>query len=111
MFVFGGYGIMFDFSDDMYLYCLLIEFVEDDKLIVVVCYGLVVLVGGKFKNGELIVKGKCIIVFIDLEEKDIMLDKYMLFFFEIKFCELGVEFIVKDNWSDYIEVDGKFLIG
>jgi putative intracellular protease/amidase len=35
----------------------------------------------------------------------------MLFLLETKLRELGAGFIAKDNWTDHIEVDRKFLTG
>ncbi len=111
IFIPGGHGTMFDFPEDRNLQRLLTEFTEDNKLVATVCHGPAALVGGKRTNGEPIVKGKRITAFTDAEEKETTLDQYMPFLLETKLRELGAEFIVKENWADHIEVDGKLLTG
>jgi len=107
----GGHGTMFDLPNNEALQKLLGAFGEADKVIAAVCHGPAGLIGVTSPNGTPLVAGKTVTAFTDEEERAVELDKLMPFLLETKLRELGGQFIVKPNWSDHVEQDGKLITG
>jgi putative intracellular protease/amidase len=107
----GGHGTMFDLPNNEALQKLLGAFGEADKVIAAVCHGPAGFVGVTSPNGTPLVAGKTVTAFTDEEERAVELDKLMPFLLETKLRELGGQFIVKPNWSDHVEQDGKLITG
>ncbi|MDP8966175.1 MAG: type 1 glutamine amidotransferase domain-containing protein [Cyanobacteriota bacterium] len=107
----GGHGTMFDLPNNEALQKLLGAFGETDKVIAAVCHGPAGFVGVTSPNGTPLVAGKTLTAFTDEEERAVELDKLMPFLLETKLRELGGQFIVKPNWSDHVEQDGKLITG
>jgi putative intracellular protease/amidase len=107
----GGHGTMFDLPDNSKLQNLLREFAETDKVIAAVCHGPAGLVGAKLTEGKPLVAGKTITAFTNEEEQAVELDQLMPFLLETKLRELGANVVVKPNWSEHIQQDGKLITG
>ncbi|WP_459954426.1 type 1 glutamine amidotransferase domain-containing protein [Paenibacillus pini] len=107
----GGHGAMFDLPNNEHLHKLLRDFAESDKSIGAVCHGPAGLVGAKLSNGEPLVAGKTITAFTDAEEYEVKLEKEMPFLLESKLRELGATLVVRSNWEDHVETDGKLITG
>ena len=54
----GGHGVMFDFTDCTDLAKLIAEFYENNKLVAAVCHGPSGLVNVKLSNGDYLINGK-----------------------------------------------------
>ncbi|MGD7009335.1 type 1 glutamine amidotransferase domain-containing protein [Metabacillus sp. 84] len=107
----GGHGTMFDLPDNTTLHAIIRGLYESDKVVAAVCHGPAGLVGVTLSNGKPLVDGKTIATFTDEEERETTLDRFMPFLLETRLRELGANVIVKDNWTDHVEVDGKLVTG
>src|SRR5690625_4968066 len=65
----GGHGVMYDFTDHEPLLSLTAEFYENDKVVSSVCHGPSGLINVKLSNDEFLVKGKNVTGFSWTEEK------------------------------------------
>lgn len=107
----GGHGTMFDLPENTTLQQIIAQFAVANKVIAAVCHGPAGLVGVKQADGTPIVANKTVTAFTNEEESAVELDKLMPFLLETKLRELGSKFIVKPNWTDHIEQDGKLITG
>jgi putative intracellular protease/amidase len=107
----GGHGTMFDLPDNTTLHGMIRDLYEADKVVAAVCHGPAGLVGVTLSNGKPLVDGKTIATFTDEEERETTLDRFMPFLLETRLRELGANVIVKDNWSNHVEVDGNLVTG
>lgn len=107
----GGHGAMFDLPDNVHLHKLLRDFAEAGKSIGAVCHGPAGLTGATLANGQPLVAGRTITAFTDSEENDVKLVDQMPFLLETKLREQGAKFVVRPNWQDHAETDGKLVTG
>ena len=107
----GGHGTMFDLPDNTKLQQLLGEFAGENKVVAAVCHGPAGLVNARLADGTPLVAGKTITAFTDDEEREVKLDSAMPFLLESRLRELGGKFVVKPNWADHVERDGKLITG
>lgn len=77
----------------------------------VVCYGFVVFFFVCIVIGEFFIVGCCFMGFIDEEECLGGFVDCVLFLLESELCVWGVEVDIVVLWSDYMVVDGLFIIG
>jgi putative intracellular protease/amidase len=107
----GGHGTMYDFPENKDLGVLLSNFANEDKIISSLCHGPASLVNVRLLDGTPYVSGKKVTSFTNDEELAAGLTEKMPFLLETRLRELGAEFIVKPNWSDHVEIDGKLITG
>jgi len=107
----GGHGVMWDFTENEKLSDLVSSFYKSGKPIAAVCHGVVGLIGAKKDNGEEVVKGKRINSFTDSEEKEIGLDKAVPFLLESKLRELGAKFECTDNFKSHVSQNENIITG
>ncbi|QBD81032.1 type 1 glutamine amidotransferase domain-containing protein [Ktedonosporobacter rubrisoli] len=107
----GGHGTMFDLPQNSALQQLLSDFARADKVIAAVCHGPAGLVGARLDDGTPLVAGKTLTAFTNEEEQAAELDQVMPFLLESRLRELGGNFVVKSNWTDHVERDGKLITG
>ncbi|QPC45656.1 type 1 glutamine amidotransferase domain-containing protein [Mangrovibacillus cuniculi] len=107
----GGHGTMFDLPDNTKLHELTRELYEADKVVAAVCHGPAGLVGVTLSNGKPLVEGKTVTAFTDEEERETTLDRFMPFLLETRLRELGANVVVKENWANHVQVDGKLVTG
>lgn len=107
----GGHGTMFDLPDNTKLHELTRDLFEADKVVAAVCHGPAGLVGVTLSNGKPLVEGKTVTAFTDEEERETTLDRFMPFLLETRLRELGANVVVKENWANHVQVDGKLVTG
>ncbi len=107
----GGHGPMWDMPDNATSIALLEDFVKADKPIVAVCHAPAALINVRGKNGEYVVKGKRVTGFANTEEEAVGLTKVVPFLLEDQLRERGAIYSKLDNWTPYVQVDGKLVTG
>ncbi|MGD6818605.1 type 1 glutamine amidotransferase domain-containing protein [Metabacillus sp. 84] len=107
----GGHGTMFDLPDNVKLHEIVRSLYEADKIVAAVCHGPAGLVGVKLSDGTPLVAGKTVTAFTDEEERETTLDQFMPFLLETRLRELGANVVVKENWVDHLQADGKLITG
>lgn len=65
----GGHGVMFDFTDDTNLAKLIAQFYENNKIVAAVCHGPCGLLNVKLSNGKSLIDGKTLTGFSWKEEE------------------------------------------
>lgn len=108
----GGHGTMFDFTDNVTLQKLIADFYQQDKLVSAVCHGPAGLVNVKLDNGDYLIKGKKVTGYSWVEE-------YMAF--RQNDVPFNLQEVMSERGADYdkallpmtshICVDGKLLTG
>lgn len=88
----GGYGVMYDFFDDIVLQVIIEKYYESDKVVVVICYGVSGFLNVKLFGGEYFIKDKKIIGFFWFEESLVGRKKEVFFDFEVVFEKRGVDY-------------------
>ncbi|WP_050613757.1 type 1 glutamine amidotransferase domain-containing protein [Bacillus testis] len=107
----GGHGAMLDLPETTEVAELLMDFVEQDKIVAAVCHGPAAFVQAKYADGTPFVSGKQITGFTNEEEKEMGLTETVPFLLESKLKELGAHFIATPNWQSHVQCDGKLITG
>lgn len=107
----GGYGFLWDFFDNVYLIKLIEDIIVLGKLVGVVCYVFIVLKDVKVVDGELLVKGKLVIGFMNSEEDVMGLIDVVFYLVEDELVKSGGKFEKVDNFVVKVCIDGLFVIG
>ncbi len=107
----GGHGTMFDLPGNIFLQKILADFASANKVIGAACHGPAGFVGVHLANGKPLVAGKIITAFTNEEERAAGLDALMPFLLETRLRELGGYVVVRPNWEDHVECDGKLITG
>lgn len=108
----GGHGVMYDFTDHEPLLTLVAEFYETGKVVSSVCHGPSGLINVKLSNGEFLVKGKNVTGFSWLEEKLAKRDKVVPYNLEKKLKKRGANYRKSlIPFNSHIVVDGSLVTG
>lgn len=107
----GGHGTMFDFPDNPDLQRVLNGFAAQNKIIAAMCHGPAALVGVTLPDGSPLVAGKTLTSFTNAEESAAGFTEKMPFLLETRLRDLGARFVVQENWSDHVEIDGRLITG
>jgi putative intracellular protease/amidase len=107
----GGHGPMWDMPDNATSIALIEAFVKSDKPVGAVCHAPVALVNVRGKNGEYLVKGKCVTGFTNAEEEAVGLTAIVPFLLEDRLKERGSIYSKTASWVPYVQVDGRLVTG
>lgn len=108
----GGHGPMFDLATDPSSQKAIAYFFEKGKIVASVCHGPACLVNIKLSTGEMLLKGKKVTAFSNVEEEQVQLTKAMPFSLEDKLVEAGGIFSkAKEAWEGHTVVDGNLITG
>jgi putative intracellular protease/amidase len=107
----GGHGAMWDLADNKILKSLLEAFNKSNKPIGSVCHGVVALLSLQNENGELLIKGKQITAFSDIEEEYAGLAKTVPFLLEARLTLLGALYSKGESYLSHIVTDGNLITG
>ena len=92
LFIPGGHGPMKDLVDDANLQQLIADFDSSDKVIAAVCHGPAALLKVRTKEGELLIKGRKVSGFTNIEERLVMLHDVVPFLLEDALKDGGGDF-------------------
>ena len=107
----GGHGPMWDFSQSTTLANLIEAFDEEEKVIAAVCHAPAALVMVKTSNNVPSVKGRRLTSFTDSEERTMELEKIVPFLLETRLRELGADFKKSEDFQSFIVRDGNLITG
>ncbi|KAF9950722.1 hypothetical protein BGZ65_006409 [Modicella reniformis] len=108
----GGHGPMFDLEHNEIAQKITAQAYEAGKVVAAVCHGPIALTGVKLSNGELLVKGKEVTGFSNVEEEQINLTKAVPVLLETKFKEIGAKYTkANDPWGEKVVTDGRVVTG
>lgn len=111
VFYVGGHGPMWDMPDSDVSIALIEAFVEADKPVAAVCHAPAALLNVRGKDGEYLVKGKRVTGFSNAEEAAVGLSEVVPFLLEDELRERSAIYSKEDNWTPYVQVDGKLITG
>lgn len=106
----GGHGPLWDLAVDLDSIRLIQEFNSDMKPMAFVCHAPGVLANTKYNN-EPLVRGKDVTGFANSEEKQMGLTDVVPFLVEDKMNQLGANYSKGEDWSSYVQIDGKLITG
>jgi putative intracellular protease/amidase len=110
-FISGGPGAMWDLADNKLLKHLLEAFNNSKKLIGSVCHGVVALLSLQNNEGELLIKGKNLTGFSNIEEESAGLTKVVPFLLETQLTSLGALYTKGASHVSYLVTDGNIVTG
>jgi len=118
----GGQAPMFNFEQATDLHKKFVEFYEAGKLACALCHGVALLRYARLSNGELLVKGKTVTGFANVEEdfadnavwgmKLLPRDKHLMpWRIEDELAKLGANFVQAGMWRGFAMRDGNLITG
>lgn len=108
----GGHGSMFDLASDSNSIQLIEEFWKAEKLVSGIGHGSIAFRLAKKSNGEPLIKGHCMAVFSDEEEKLLNMAEYMPYSLETTVKENGGNVVPAAHaWGSRVVSDGKLVTG
>jgi putative intracellular protease/amidase len=113
IFYVGGHGPMFDLVDDPTSQQLIKEFWEADKIVSAVCHAPAVLYDVKLSDGSLLIAGKEVTAFTNVEEEQAGLTKAVPFLPEDALNKASGGKFVKaaEPWGEKVVVVGRLITG
>lgn len=106
----GGHGPLWDLANNLKSISLLEAFNEQMKPMAFVCHAPGVLANVEDHKKPL-VRGKKVTGFANSEEDAVGLTNVVPFLVEDKMNQLGADYSKGDDWSSYVQVDGKLITG
>ncbi|MDR2317001.1 MAG: type 1 glutamine amidotransferase domain-containing protein [Pseudomonas sp.] len=108
----GGHGVMYDFVDNPPLQELARKVYEKGGIVAAVCHGVVGLLNIKLSDKSLLLKGRKVTGFSNIEEQLAELDKVVPFLTENELGGRGGEYSKHDDpWMPYVVEDGRLITG
>ena len=111
VFLTGGHGAMWDFSDNPSLKQLLEDFNRQHKPIGAVCHGVAGLVALENSAGEPLVKGRRLTAFSNKEEEAAGLAGIVPYLLESKLVSLGASYNKGADFISHTVADGNIITG
>ncbi|RMZ71816.1 hypothetical protein GMOD_00009157 [Pyrenophora seminiperda CCB06] len=113
IFYVGGHGPMFDLVDSPTSQQLIREFWEAGKLVTAVCHAPAVFYDAKLSDGSLLVAGKEVTGFTNVEEEQAGLSKVVPFLPEDALTKAsGGKFVkAEEPWAPKVVVSGRLITG
>lgn len=111
VFVAGGYGCMWDLTNNKELKQILEDFNRQKKPMGLVGHGVVALVSLTKDNGESLIKGRRLTSFSDSEEESAQLNEKPPFLLESKLISLGALYSKGCDFASYAVTDGNIITG
>lgn len=107
----GGHGACFDFPENLALSQMAADFYDAGKIVSAVCHGPSGLLNVKLWDGSFLLKDRKVTGFTDKEELEIKKIYDVPFLLQSEMMLRGGIFIMKPNWSDNVQVDGRLITG
>jgi putative intracellular protease/amidase len=108
----GGHGVMFDFTESRDLADLIAKFYETGRIVSAVCHGSGGLLNVKLSNGEYLIKGKDITGFSWREEILVRREMAVPFNLEEELMKRGAKYSKAEKpLAPYVREDGRLITG
>ena len=107
----GGHGPMWDMPDNATSIALIEAFLKAGKPVAAVRHAPAAFVNVRGKDGEYLVKGRCVTGFTNAEEEAVGLTAVVPFLLEDRLKERGGVYSKDVNWAPCVQVDGKLVTG
>lgn len=108
----GGHGPMFDLEHNAAAAKVTANAYEAGKVVGAVCHGPIALTEVKLSDGTLLVKGKNVTGFSNVEEDMVDMSKYMPSMLETKFKQIGAIYHKADQpWGPKVVSDQRVITG
>lgn len=107
----GGHGAVWDFPDNTELAKLCTKFWEQGKAVSAICHGVAGLLNVKLRGGELLIKGRNLTSFTDMEEKLIHKCDEVPYLLQCELMLKGAIFHITKPWGDNVQVHERLITG
>ena len=107
----GGHGACWDFPNNELLASIAAELYDNGYIVSAVCHGPCGLLNIKLASGELLIKNKRLTAFTDKEECEVKQCYNVPFLLQEELMLRESIYILKDNWANHVEVDGRLITG
>ncbi|OJJ14866.1 type 1 glutamine amidotransferase domain-containing protein [marine bacterium AO1-C] len=107
----GGYGPLWDLSENQDSIALIEAFYRHNKPVASVCHGPAIFKNTKDANGKPLVSGKKVTAYSNSEEAAVDFTDIVLFSVEDMLKENGGEYSKGPDWNPYAQEDGLLVTG
>ncbi len=108
----GGHGVVWDFPDNPELQAISRSIYERGGIVSSVCHGAVGLLNIKLTDGSLLIEGKEVTGFSNVEEKLAELDKYVPYLTEDEMVKRGAVYKkAAEPWAPFAVSDQRVITG
>lgn len=107
----GGHGAMWDLPDNAELTKITAKFWEQGKVVSAICHGAAGLLNVKLRGGELLVKGRNLTSFTDMEEKAIHKCEIVPYLLQCELMLRGAIFHLTKIWGNNVQVHERLITG
>ncbi|MGE8409175.1 MAG: type 1 glutamine amidotransferase domain-containing protein [Pseudomonas sp.] len=108
----GGHGVVWDFPDNPELQAISRSIYERGGIVSSVCHGAVGLLNIKLSDGSLLIEGKEVTGFSNVEEKLAELDKYVPYLTEDEMVKRGAVYKkAAEPWAPFAVSDQRVITG
>ncbi|MEG1617573.1 MAG: type 1 glutamine amidotransferase domain-containing protein [Bacteroidales bacterium] len=107
----GGHGAMWDFPDNTELSKIAAKMWDQGKVVSAICHGVAALLNVKLHGGDLLIKGKNLTSFTDMEEKANNTCEVVPYFLQCELMLRGSIFHIAKNWADNVQVHERLITG
>ena len=115
MFFVGGFGTLFDFSDNLDIQRLIRDVYESGGIVSAVCNGPSALINSKYHDGTSFIKGKKVTCYSNAERENWFKEsgdtKPVPFFCEDELKKAGAIFLDGGIRQEHVVVDGRLVTG
>ena len=111
VFISGGYGVMWDFPNNIILQGLLSDFYYQNKPIGLVGHAVVALISFSINTQDSFVKNRKLTAFSNSEETSIGLEEKPPFLLESKLLSSGALYSKGPDFTSYVVKDGSIITG
>lgn len=107
----GGHGPLWDLAEDKHSIELIQTMWRAGKPVAAVCHAPAVFRHTRGADGKPLVKGRKVTGFSNSEEAAAGLTDVVPFLLEDQLVQLGGQYAKGDDWSSFVEVDGRLITG
>ncbi|WP_074496605.1 type 1 glutamine amidotransferase domain-containing protein [Thalassotalea sp. PP2-459] len=107
----GGSGPMWDFPNNPDIERISTTIYQNNGIVAAVCHGVAALTSITLPNGDLLIKGKRVTGFSNIEEQELGTENIVPFLLQSKLIDQGATFIEGKPWQSNVIIDGQLITG
>lgn len=107
----GGSGPMWDFPNNKDISRVVTEVYQNNGIVSAVCHGVAALTNIRLADGKLLIEGRRVTGFSNIEEHQLGTENVVPFLLQDKLIEQGASYVEASPWQENVIVDGNIITG
>lgn len=107
----GGSGPMWDFPNNKDINRISNDIYQNNGIVAAVCHGVAALTEVRLSNGDLLIQGKRVTGFSNIEESQLGTENIVPFLLQDKLVAQGASYVEASPWQENVVVDGRIITG